>query len=543
MPEPWAIAVFLLLAEASIRATLVAAAVAIVLWVTRAESSRVRHAAWAGVLAAMLAMPVLPSLVPASPVEWPAAHRSIERVKVSTWRSQPGSPSAIPTGVATPVVPVADSARATSDARPRDATASAPNRVSLALLVALIYVVGFAIMVARLITGWVTATRVLKRAQRLPGEYDVYESAELTTPACIGVLRPRIVLPSSWRSWSRETLEGVMLHERAHLARRDSLVAFLAQVNCCVFWFHPLAWWLRHTLATLAEFACDTAALNGSNDRARYANVLIEMARTSQRHRGRLALVGVSAEGRSQLARRIARVLEAVAERAVSKLAQARDRHHEPRHRVLGVAACRPEPAPLRENPEFVAREAETRAARELVASVKQMSAAEIAALEAAWKANPEDLETLRKILIYYGPDFSGKDTRDQAAVIRARRPYILWLIEHHPDYDPRRMGWNARHLPYQSRSADRSRGLRSGEAVVDQRTPRGPSVNARTLGNAAWFLETHDRPLAEQMLLRGATDLACRRVVDRAWRSLCHRAARLKRGDELQRDQVGQRD
>ncbi len=110
MPEPWAIAVLLLLAEASIRATLVAASVAIVLAMTRTESSRVRHAAWTGVLAAMLAMPVLPSLVPASPVEWPTAHRSIERVKVSTQLSQPLSPGAVETSAA---VRVADSARAT----------------------------------------------------------------------------------------------------------------------------------------------------------------------------------------------------------------------------------------------------------------------------------------------------------------------------------------------------------------------------------------------------------------------------------------------
>ena len=388
----------------------------------------------------------------------------------------------------------------TAEAHPRVAPAAARDGLSLAPVAAMLYALGFAVMVVRLITGWIATARVSKLAQRLPDECDVFESADLSTPACIGVLRPRIVLPSSWRSWSRETLRGVMLHERAHVARRDSLVAFLAQVNCCVFWFHPLAWWLRHTLATLAEFACDTAALNGSSDRARYANVLIEMARASQRHRGRLALVGVSAEGRSQLARRIARVVDGGSERPVStsrKLAIVTTSLVT----VLGTTACRPEPPPLRENPEYVARDAEFRAAGELETSVKKMNAADIAGLEAAWKNNPEDLETLRKILIYYAPDFSGKDPRDQAAVVRARRPYILWLVEHHPDHDAR-MAWTAQIFPTNRDPLTDPEGYEAAKILWMAHAER-PAVNARTLGNGARFLGTHDRAIAEQMLLK----------------------------------------
>ncbi len=209
---------------------------------------------------------------------------------------------------------------------------------------------------------------------------------------------------------------------------------------------------------------------------------------------------------------------------------------------VLGAAACRPEPAPLRENPEFVAREAENRAARELEASVKQMSAAEIASLEAAWKTNPEDLETLRKILIYYGPDFSGKDTRDQAAVIRARRPYILWLIEHHPDYDPRRMGWNAHIFPTNRDPLTDPEGYEAAKAAVG--SARRKAQRQRANARQRRLVSRNARPAVGRAdAASGATDLPCRRVVDRAWRSLCHHAAWLKRGDELQRDQVGQRD
>ena len=48
------------LLEASVRVSLVAGAVGLVLLVARVRSSSVRHAAWAAVLCAMLLMPVLP---------------------------------------------------------------------------------------------------------------------------------------------------------------------------------------------------------------------------------------------------------------------------------------------------------------------------------------------------------------------------------------------------------------------------------------------------------------------------------------------------
>ena len=100
----------------------------------------------------------------------------------------------------------------------------------------------------------------LSRSSRMttdiPGG-DVSESDALSAPLMCGLLRPRILLPRNWKEWSPSKLRAVLIHERAHIRRGDALVAFLARLNCAIFWFHPVSWWLERKLATLAEHACD----------------------------------------------------------------------------------------------------------------------------------------------------------------------------------------------------------------------------------------------------------------------------------------------
>ena len=65
------------LADASLRAALVAVIVAAVLAALRVRAGATRHAAWTVVLVAMLLMPVLSRLVPAAGVPVPPAARDV----------------------------------------------------------------------------------------------------------------------------------------------------------------------------------------------------------------------------------------------------------------------------------------------------------------------------------------------------------------------------------------------------------------------------------------------------------------------------------
>src|SRR4029077_16816783 len=97
---------------------------------------------------------------------------------------------------------------------------------------------------------------------------------------------------------------------RDNAQRRDPLFRWLAALNRCIFWFHPLAWWLERKLAMLAEQACDVAAIACGHDPRDYSEYLLNQARAIHRAGARVAPQG-AAMGQGSLSKRIHCLLEA----------------------------------------------------------------------------------------------------------------------------------------------------------------------------------------------------------------------------------------
>jgi hypothetical protein len=157
----------------------------------------------------------------------------------------------------------------------------------------------------------------------------VCESPIVNTPLTVGLLSPRIVLPLAWREWTSTKLLAVLAHEGAHVKNRDSLVNLTAYLNRCVFWFHPLAWWLRKKLANTAEHACDEAGAQAVGDTREYARVLLEMAALASPQGSRHVFLGAGMEGDGGLEARIDHILLDGSQRTVSRT-----------RRVIVAVAC-----------------------------------------------------------------------------------------------------------------------------------------------------------------------------------------------------------
>jgi beta-lactamase regulating signal transducer with metallopeptidase domain len=161
-------------------------------------------------------------------------------------------------------------------------------------------------------TGMLLARRVVKSASpvSLDDHANVFESQRLTVPATIGWLHPVVLLPPEWRGWPREKLDAVLAHEYAHVRRRDGLVAALAGINRCLFWFHPLAWMLERRVALLAEQACDECCVAALGDLRGYASVLLEMASVRAESQGRLRSHALTMAEGSHIRQRIESLLQ-----------------------------------------------------------------------------------------------------------------------------------------------------------------------------------------------------------------------------------------
>jgi Mg-chelatase subunit ChlD len=163
---------------------------------------------------------------------------------------------------------------------------------------------------ARMALGLWGLRRILHHAKSLPELGGCcFETAAFVVPASVGCFRPRILLPLGWRDWDAKKLKAVIAHETAHTRRRDWLISVVSRVNVCVFWFHPLAWWMDRELASLAEEACDDIALSEIEDRDQYAATLVEFARAAADHGGLLNWGAVSMAKESNVGRRLNRIV------------------------------------------------------------------------------------------------------------------------------------------------------------------------------------------------------------------------------------------
>lgn len=99
-------------------------------------------------------------------------------------------------------------------------------------------------------------------------------SDEIDSPFILGLVKPRIYLPSGMEAGQRAL---VLAHERAHLARRDHWWKPLGFLILSLYWFNPLSWLAYILLCRDIEMACDEKVIRAMNreDRLFYSEILL----------------------------------------------------------------------------------------------------------------------------------------------------------------------------------------------------------------------------------------------------------------------------
>ncbi|HEX5418644.1 MAG TPA: M56 family metallopeptidase [Gammaproteobacteria bacterium] len=126
-------------------------------------------------------------------------------------------------------------------------------------------------------------------------------------PATLGWLRPRIVVPTWLLEASPATQSIVLLHEREHIAAKDSLLLAGAFLWAALMPWNVALWWQLHRLRLAVEIDCDARVVRGGADAVGYSNVLLAVGR--RRALAPFAAVALT-ERVSQLERRIRLLVE-----------------------------------------------------------------------------------------------------------------------------------------------------------------------------------------------------------------------------------------
>lgn len=288
-----------LLVGVSLKAMLLAGLAVVGLALFRVSNTHVRHRVWTTMLMGMLLMPLLVQIVPGLSVPVPGLAILSDSVPdepshaehISTAVDGRGGPTAtIPSGLdsavsssGTPVIRSVESPLTAPDGHivesfaaqvPVDSSVSdekgvappaRPLEWSLPTLVnALVatYLCIAMLLALRLLLGVIRASLLLRSSSPISGntvqtlgvvDGVLWENNSIRVPITVGFLKPRILLPKGWQAWNKDMLGAVLEHERTHIARMDYAVNLLAECNRCLYWFHPLAWWLIRWLSDLAE--------------------------------------------------------------------------------------------------------------------------------------------------------------------------------------------------------------------------------------------------------------------------------------------------
>ena len=143
-------------------------------------------------------------------------------------------------------------------------------------------------------------------------------SDDLRVPTAIGFTKPLVAVPS-WAMHELSTLElnAILLHELAHLRRRDDWTNLIQKMVGALLFFHPAVWWIEKKLVLEREMACDDLVLaetQTTSPRA-YAECLVSLAEKSILRRG-IALAQAAVDRLRNVSLRVTQILDVNRSRA-----------------------------------------------------------------------------------------------------------------------------------------------------------------------------------------------------------------------------------
>jgi beta-lactamase regulating signal transducer with metallopeptidase domain len=292
-----------------------ALAVAAVLWFALGLSPRVdaatRHAAWWAVLAVVMLLPAFNLL-----------HRPAPSVRSGVHTAEPVSKHFLSSSVAEPLpaagVPAPRSplpsgaiySRAAVLPRIRIPIELHPGNWPSRLL--LLWMAVSSVLLGRIARSYIRLRVLLRRArpasadlvlrfgQRLREARTVRAprllvSDEVISPFAAGFLHPVVILPEILLEEITEPeLDYVLLHELAHIARRDDWTNLMGRLASAVFVLHPVAAWVLGRIQREREIACDDWVVAATGSAVPYAVTLARLSELCSMRRRELLATGIA---------------------------------------------------------------------------------------------------------------------------------------------------------------------------------------------------------------------------------------------------------
>jgi len=154
-------------------------------------------------------------------------------------------------------------------------TNGSSTTMSLADVLGVVWILGVIVFLIYSVISYVKLRKKVICSVEL--QDNIYYADDIYTAFVLGVIRPKIYLPSGLKG---ETLEYVLAHEKTHIKRLDPLKKVLAFGITVVHWFNPFAWVAFYFFCKDMEMACDeeTVLRIGMEKKQDYATALLQLS-------------------------------------------------------------------------------------------------------------------------------------------------------------------------------------------------------------------------------------------------------------------------
>jgi beta-lactamase regulating signal transducer with metallopeptidase domain len=126
---------------------------------------------------------------------------------------------------------------------------------------------------------WLELAEELRNSLRVSSRVRLLESPQAIVPMATGVVDLAVLLPRETGDWPTALRRHVLIHELAHVKRRDVLQHLICRLATALYWFHPLAWYGARRMRLEREIACDDCVLMAGEHPCDYAAELVGIAR------------------------------------------------------------------------------------------------------------------------------------------------------------------------------------------------------------------------------------------------------------------------
>ncbi|MBI1849639.1 MAG: hypothetical protein HYR85_04790 [Planctomycetes bacterium] len=304
----------------------------------RRASAATRHLVWTAAIGGVLLLPLLSATLPLWRVLPPSLGNAASSVEPD--RSRTGVPAAHHdastheiAGNSAKRFDGIDRAAAVHPAGAR-AESATPNVLLVDprawLLIA--WALGAFAVIAWVLAGWARMCWLVEHSRRVTdgGCHAVFDEIrrELgissrvrliegpcgAMPMAFGGRTATVLLPHDAESWPTDRLRTVILHELAHVRRRDGVTLLLARAASAIFWFHPLVWIATRRLCVERERAADDQVLRSGSEPTDYAEHLLTVASGARWHALSTA-AGIAMARSTKIEARLQAILDATRSR------------------------------------------------------------------------------------------------------------------------------------------------------------------------------------------------------------------------------------